>query len=52
MTVSVPAVEVANDGNGLRIRGPHGKVHAVFAVARVEMRAQLFVEVEVAALVE
>ncbi len=52
MGVGVPAVEVADDGDALGVRGPDGEIGAGFAVDGDEMRAKLVVETVVAALVE
>ena len=41
---AIPAVEVANDADALRIRRPDRKVNAVLAPDRAKMRAELFVE--------
>ena len=39
-----PAVEVAHHADRAGVRGPHGKVDAVFPVLRGRMRAELFVD--------
>ncbi len=46
----VPAVEVSDHRDPLRVRRPHGKAHAVDAVHALPLRAQAGAQLEVAAL--
>jgi hypothetical protein len=48
----VPAVEVADDGDGGGVGGPDGEVGAVAAVDGEEVGAELVVEIEVVAFLE
>src|SRR5271165_126224 len=50
--VGVPAIEIAHDGEALGIRRPDSEVRALVAIDLGDVRAQLFVELVVAALVK
>ena len=52
VAASVPAVEVAHDGDALRVRRPDGEAHAGHALHLRRVRAQGVAEIEVAALGE
>src|SRR5579863_7386507 len=43
MGCGAPIIKIADDGNKLRVRSPHGKLHATKPIPLAQMSAQLFV---------
>ena len=52
MKLGIPVVEVADHGDALGIRSPHGEVRTPLAVALCNVRAEFLEEPRVLALVE
>src|SRR5688500_3783665 len=52
MATRIPAIEVADDRNGFRVRRPHREVHGAAVFGLYEMRAEFFVQAVVRSLAE